>query len=543
MIVIRWLVALGWLGTWWLCLGFPAFAVALASRPTPRIERPVVDEVVERDGRATIGRCYRERIGAITHLHLEGDPTTIGWCHGALGEEALGRLEREMVEVFVDRAPSFLARHLILGFVHWNNRDLDSYFTPPELAEIAAVSSGHRQHEDPFAAMSPGYQRSLHYHALHDISQYLIDNPLIHAPQVGCTAVAVANARSAEGHLLVGRLFDFEGGRAFDLDKVVITCRPDHGIPFVSVVWNGMAGAVTGLNEAGLWISINAAASDQMRFIGRPMVMVVREVLQTCRTLDEAVQVIEKADVFVSNTILLASRDENRAICVENGPAGCAVRPMRDDVLVTTNHFLDPSWADDEANAGRIANGTTARRFDRASALIAATPVHDPATILALLRDRGGEGGADVGFGNRSTINAWIGAHLVVCDVTAGVLWVCEPSHGLGRAMPFTVAGPLQPGPILPASPDFALHERAGDEALRLEREIEAQVAAGRRGEAAATVPRLLELNPNSFHAHVLAARACDDAVERRRLLERALTLQPAYAADRREIEAMLGER
>nr|MBA3847192.1 hypothetical protein [Planctomycetota bacterium] len=451
-------------------------------------------------------------------------------------------LEREMVDVFVERAPSFLARHLILGFVHWNNRDLDAHFLPAEIAEIAAVALGHHQQDDPFAAMAPGYLRSLHYHALHDVSQYLIDNPLIHAPQVGCTALAVAGARSAEGHLLVGRLFDFEGGRAFDLDKVVITCKPDGGIAFVSVVWNGMAGAVTGLNEAGLWISINAAASDGMRFSGRPVVMVVREVLQTCRTLDEAVRVIRDADVFVTNAILLASRDERRAICVENGPSGCAVRPMQDDALVATNHFLDPSWASDKANAGRIANGTTARRFARAAALIDATPIHDPATILAILRDRGGDGGADVGFGNRSTINAWIGAHLVVCDVTAGVLWVCEPSHGLGRAIPFTVAGPLQPGPILPASLDVALHERAGDEALRLDREIEALIAADRRAEAAASATRLIALDPSSFRAHVLAARASDGAVERRRLLERALTLQPAYAADRREIESMLAQ-
>jgi len=545
--LLRWFVALFMLGITWVMLGIPAIGMVLATRAMPAITLPTLTTEQEATlanatGRVTLGRCYRERIGALTNIHLEGSPAEVGFYQGVLVGDAIARIETEMMGVFVERVPNFWARHLLLGLVSWNNRALDSYFRPEELTEIAAITEGHRRYHDPFAAVSPAFTRGLQYHALHDISQYLIDNPLVHPPQVGCTAVATLGSRSQDGHVLVGRLFDFEGGSCFDRDKVVYTVRVDGGIPFVSVVWGGMAGAVTGLNDAGLWVSINAAATDGQAFVGRPIVMTVRRILERCHTIDEAVAEVRDNPVFVSNSVLLASGTENRVVVAEVGPRGFGVRPMEHDALVLTNHFLSAAWKTDVSNAERIEHGTTTKRMRRADALLARQERHSPESLLNLLRDRRGVDDADVGFGNRGTINAWIGAHLVVADVSRKVLWVGEPWHGLGRSLAFGIDGPVGDA-ALPASPDLVQHDRDADEYLRLEVQVNELLAAKRHAEALPLAERLVALNPRFFNAHLLLARATTDLEKRRQHLEQALALQPAYPEDEAAIRKLLGIR
>jgi len=553
--VLRWLVAWSLVMSASVLLGMPATGMILAARRPPAITlTPLPDLVASRTPprpvvpggelgpRSYAGACYREQFGSIIHLHLQGRAEDAGYAQGLLSGDRIARIETDMMGVFVSRVPSFWARHLLLGLVNWNDRTLARYFTDAELREIAAITQGHGEAHDPYLEVSPSYGRGLQYHALHDISQYLIDNPLVHPPQIGCTAVVAGGARTVGGHLLVGRLFDFEGGECFDVDKIVYSVAPQDGHRFISVCWGGMAGAVTGLNDAKLWVSINAAATSGQTFIGRPIVMVVRDILQHAATIAQAEAILTRAQVFVSDGVLLVSGTENRAVVAEKGPRGMGVREMQDDCLVLTNHFLTAQWADDHANQVRIRDGTTAARYQRAEDLLHRSTPLDPAAILGICRDHLGAGGVDVGFGNRSTINAWIGAHLVVADVSAGVIWVCEPWHGLGRALPFDVDGPRPDLMILPRAPDYDLMVQT---LAPYRADLEACKAAlhhGDRAAAATLSASLLARNPNSFEACGLAALASDDPARRRALLVRAQSLQPAYASDRAGITAALAK-
>ena len=203
MRLLRWAAALFLLLPFWMLLAMPALGMVLATRAAPAftLPEPPADlaQQVLGDGRVQLGRCYRERVGALTHIHLEGGHAELGFWQGALVGASIARIEQEMMGVFTERVPSFAARHLLLGLVNWNNRVLESHFLPDELAEIAGITEGHRRYHDPYDAVSPSYSRGLQYHALHDISQYLIDNPLVHPPQVGCTALAVGASRSQSG--------------------------------------------------------------------------------------------------------------------------------------------------------------------------------------------------------------------------------------------------------------------------------------------------------------------------------------------------------
>ncbi len=533
----RWLAAGTLMASAWLVLGLPAIGMLLGTRaPVPLAPRaPLAVALIGNGEIRTWDDCRREPVGLITHVHLTGDAQHIGTAHGLLAGDLITALEGDMTATFVDRVPSFFARHMILGLVSFNNRSLFEHFTADERLEISASTAAHGATWDSLRCLGPSFSRGMQYHALHDVSQYLIDNPLVRPIQVGCTAVAVGGARSRDGHLLVGRLFDFEGGPRFDQDKVVFTVEPDHGYPFMHVCWGGMSGGVTGLNQAGLWVSINAAATAGQSFVGRPIVMVVRDVLQHCRTIDEAIVIIKAAPVFVSDGVLLASRDEQKVVVVEKGPTGVAVRAWQDDSLVSTNHFLAPEWDTDARNHERIVNGTTTVRMQRVNELLARQAQHDPESLTAILRDHAGLHDAPVGFGNRSTINAWIGAHLVVADITAGIVWVSEPWHGLGMMRPFDVHGPL-PGPTIAASPEMALLP-AKIEHDRLRAEVLAHL---HNPDAAGKTARMRELNPDGFEAAWLSGLTASDPVQRTTFLKRALTLQPAYPADQAAISSAL---
>ncbi len=544
MRVVRWLFSLFILGLAWLFLGLPALGFVVSFYPEPRFTPPDVTLSETDDGlHRQVGSQERRWIGStedgLWYLALAGDAVTRGWAHGLLLGDRAHVMEREMMATMTTLVPGWPARHLLLGVVGINNRTLPQYFTDDELLEIAAEVASATQRWGAVQPNQPHYPRVVQYHALHDISHTLIDHPLVRVPQIGCTAVAVGGRRTADGGLLVGRLFDFEGGEAFDRDKVVQLVLPSDGLAYLSVAWPGGAGAVTGMNEAGLWVSLNAADTAGGGTVGRPVIMAARDILHRCRTIAEAEAILRATAVFVSESILVASADENRAVTFELGPRQLAVREMTDDAMVVTNHFLEPAWADDPVNARRLRDGTSPVRFARAQQLVDRLDVVQPLDVLTLLRDRRGVDDVDVGFGNRGTINAWIGAHLAVADLRRRTLWVCGPWHGLGMARAFTFDGPA-PALDLPASPDAAIHNQAAQRWNRLLRTAETLRAAGRQPEALQAATEAAALNPHHWHSLIVLAETASAASDRQRYAEAAMAARPPYPSDRARVQRLL---
>src|SRR5439155_23775981 len=134
------------------------------------------------------------------------------------------------------------------------------------------------------------YNRLLNYHAAHDISYMMIDNPLV--SRAGCTAFGAWGGATTGGHLITGRNFDWEAAEVCSRDRVVILCEPDNGIPFVSLAWAGMAGVISGMNRAGVSVTINGAPSSLPGETATPVAMVAREVLEKAHNLDEALGIL-----------------------------------------------------------------------------------------------------------------------------------------------------------------------------------------------------------------------------------------------------------
>ncbi len=545
MRVLRWLGAGFILVLAWLFLAVPAVGFIVSCYPEPIFVHPTL-EYVEANGIAQVGPNYRRWIGTpedgMWFLSLHGDPIQRGWAQGMLMGERAMAMEHDMMQMMTTLVPGWPARHLLLGVVGLNNRTLPDYFSDDELLEIGATTAGEEHQWGPAHLHQPHYPQVVQYHALHDISHTLIDNPLVRMPQIGCTAVVANGRRTQDGGIVVGRLFDFEGGEAFDRDKVVQLIEPAEGIPFLSVAWPGGNGAVTGMNQAGLWVSLNAADTIGGGTIGRPIILAARQILMQCRTLAEAEAILRATPVFISESVVLASAEENRAIVVEVGPTQVAVREMTDDCLVVTNHFLAKEWAGDPVNADRLAHGTSPVRMARAQQLLDRLDVVTPSAVLDLLRDHQGINDQDVGFGNRGTINAWIGAHLAVADLRRRTIWVCGPWHGLGTARAFTFAGP-DAAADLPASPDLAIHDHAAARWGHLLTTAETLQKAGRRSEAETVVREAASLDPRHWLTLTVQAEIASDPEMRRTLATAAMAALPPYPNDRARVQRILDER
>ena len=416
-------------------------------------------------GRTLVGDNWMARRRGIWELHLDGDPFTIGYSHGRLASRLLVEQEDFMFGELNHYVPSRVARSLIRLGVMLRYRGLGALLPPERQQEIAGLASGAIDLHGDFL---PPFHRMIFYHALHDITQ-----TLEHSPLLGCSAFAASGRGTRDGHLLIGRNFDFEGPEIFDREKVVLFFRPTGKIPFASVAWSGMTGAVTGVNAEKIYVSINAARTDDPGQVGVPVEVLLRQILENARSIDEVVARV-RAPVLVPDLYLVGDGKTGEAVVIERSPTRLEVRRLdpAQGWLALTNHARSPAFAGDARNDHLERYLTSGARLARLEELLAARAgTLDPAGALALLRDKRGPGDQPLGLGNRNALDAIIATHSVVLDATNLVLWVGVGPHLLGKFVAFDLQRELlgaaaaggRPAPAdLPADPIVDSAEFAG---------------------------------------------------------------------------------
>lgn len=88
----------------------------------------------------------------------------------------------------------------------------------------------------------------------------------------------------------------------------------------MSVTWGGFTGVVSGMNEKGLTVTINAAKSEMPKGAATPVSMVAREIVQYAGNIDEAIAIARKRKMFVSESFLVGSAADNKAVLIEKRP-------------------------------------------------------------------------------------------------------------------------------------------------------------------------------------------------------------------------------
>lgn len=477
-------------------------------------------------------------------LRLTGDARTMGHAHGLLAGPITVRIERHLQTLVQSYVTSGWRRWLVENAVRWRFRSLPENLPPARLVELAAFS---RTMAEGGGLPANPFQRLVYYHALHDMTQRLDGSPLI-----GCTAFAAWGQQTVEGHLLVGRNFDFEGGAIFDREKAVLIFQSPGKHRLVSVAWPGMMGVVTGVNDQRLFVSLNAARTDDPMQPGIPMAFLAREILESCSSIKEAIALIKRHKVMVPDALLIADGKVPEAVVVELAPRSLAVRRSRSGALGVANHFLDSSFRGDASNNWLKRYLTSEARYQRLMQLLKRFSGRlDVRTAALILRNRTGLDDEPLGLGNRNAIDALIATHGVVVDLTDMVLWVSRGPHLLGPfvavdlkplfSVPLTSMGPPEPIPadILLDSPELKRHQMS-QQAIRLARELD---AAGELTRALDYAHRASLLSPDCHEAQKLMGDLLWEVgrkEEAKEYYRSFLKLRPPYLREKEEVAARL---
>lgn len=376
-----------------------------------------------------LGNSYlKKNEYGIWEMYLEGEPYERGVIYGKLAKE----LVQEQEDIFVGQINNFLPnkwwRHVIKLMVGFFNSDLPENIPLENQQEIYGISLAFSDRYDYIASK---YTRILNYHAAHDIGHALNDYSV-----VGCTSFAVKGQKSADKELLVGRNFDFYVGDDFAKNKLVIFVNPSKGYKFTSYSWAGFTGVASGMNEKGLTVTINASKSDLPTSSKMPISLLAREILQYAKNIDEAVAIAKKRHTFVSETLMVSSAEDGKAVLIEKSPKKLGVYESKTDVLVCANHYQSDVFKKDNANVKNIANSDSKYRFDRMQQLLGGSTALDRNDAASILRDQYGslntKSKDTIGMGNPRAINQLQAHHSVIMQPESKMYYISSSDYQLG---------------------------------------------------------------------------------------------------------------
>ena len=372
------------------------------------------------------GNFLRHSESGLWELFVKGDAFQRGEAIGKLSSDLLHYQEKVFVDQIREIVPSDSYLKFLRFFIVLFNRHLGENVLEEYRDEIYGISLS-CTHEYDF--IGTPYERQLNYHSAHDLGHAMQDYML-----VGCSSFATWGTQSADSSLLIGRNFDFYVGDAFAENKQVAFYTPDQGYKFVSVGWPGMIGVLSGMNETGLTVTINAAKSAVPTGSATPISILTREILQYASTIDEAFAIAKKRKTFVSESILIGSAKDGKAAIIEKSPEKTVLFKGKEaDRLICTNHYQSEEFSKDERNMENIRTSDSPYRFARLEELINENMPIDASKAASILRNHKGLQDADLGLANEMAINQFIAHHSVIFQPEKRLMWVSTSPWQCGK--------------------------------------------------------------------------------------------------------------
>lgn len=357
--------------------------------------------------------------------YISGSPLERGAVYGVMSRGLLKYQEDVFVEQIHEIIPSdswveFLHKLIIIF-----NGDMAKHIPAEYREEIYAMSLSCT---DEYNAYGSPYVRQLNYHAAHDIGHAMQEYML-----VGCTSFACWGNDSNDGNPIIGRNFDFYVGDNFAKNKIILFVEPSEGHRFASISWPGMMGVLSGMNEKGLTVTINAAKGAIPTSSAMPISLLARQILQYASNIDEAYDIAKQYKTFVSESLLIGSAIDGKAAIIEKTPENIALFESNENRILCTNHYQSETFSNDEYNIENIATSDSPYRYERLSELISE---HSPVSAddaVRILRNRYGKENTDIGLSNEKSINQFIAHHSVVFQPEELRFWVSTSPWQLGE--------------------------------------------------------------------------------------------------------------
>ncbi len=193
-----------------------------------------------------------------------------------------------------------------------------------------------------------------------------------------CTAFIVPDEAAGDAGFL-GQTWDMHDSATEHVVMLRLAAGREPGALVFTTV--GCVGQI-GMNDAGVAVGINNLASAGR--VGVTWPFVVRKALQQ-RSADDALACVLDADLAGAHNYLILDAS-GVGYDVEAMPDHRAVSKLDEDVLVHTNHCLDPEARRHEADKPPELMASSVARLHRAAKLLAKRPL-DEADLMAVTGD------------------------------------------------------------------------------------------------------------------------------------------------------------
>ncbi len=409
--------------------GFTIYFFQAIKMPPPEVS----DMSSLKEKREVLGKNFygiknnrlRKSESGLYELYVEGGAFERGVYNGKLTAELVEKQEDAFVEEIMKMIPSKNLLNFMKYMTEWFNRNMDEYVPEEYLKEIYGVSeSASKDYE----YIGENYPRILNYHAAHDIG-HAVQN----LAKVGCTSFSCNHTKSADGHLIIGRNFDFYVGDKFAEDKIVTFYNPDKGHKFVEITWGGFIGTVSGMNDQGITVTLNAAKSEIPFSSADPISLIAREILQYAGNINEAFEIAKKRKSFVSEAVMIGSAKDDATAIIEKTPKDCALFYPKTDVVIGPNHFQSDKFKNSKLNLEDIKESSSMYRFKRMNELIGRYDKIDYKDAANILRNKRGLHDENIGMGNEKNICQLISHHSIIFKPDELKFWISTNPYQLGK--------------------------------------------------------------------------------------------------------------
>jgi hypothetical protein len=263
------------------------------------------------------GKGELRYVAGMPVLTVRGTPAEMGEQFGVLAVTNAPDLPG-LHDRFVHDAKQETAYPLIMTMAG----RLKPNFPPHHLAEIDA------------AAKATGRKESL----------FLFANTVADLSSgMGCSTVVVEKERSTTGGPLFGRTFDWLPVKGITEHTLVVVYKGEGKRAFAAVTVAPIQGVVSGMNDAGLSVTINEISLRKVKdksafnWRGVPLLLAFRRVMEECGTVAEAEKLLRGMERTTACCLTVC--DRNGGAVFEITPNSLIVRKPDNGVTCCTNHF------------------------------------------------------------------------------------------------------------------------------------------------------------------------------------------------------------
>jgi hypothetical protein len=199
------------------------------------------------------------------------------------------------------------------------------------------------------------------------------------------------------------------------------------------VTFGGMTGVLSGMNDQGLTVTLNAAKSEIPSSSATPVSLVAREILQYASNIQEAYDIASRRTTFVSESFLIGSAKDNRAAVIEKSPDAIDLYESPTNSLIVTNHFQGSKLGQQQLNLDHMKTSASLGRYNRVKELLEENGKNSVAKTVNILRNQSGLQGKNIGMGNEKAVNQLIAHHAVIFQPQKNLVWVSTAPWQLGE--------------------------------------------------------------------------------------------------------------